>query len=432
MVDFGNPGRLDLVEEKGKGKEEKRREKREEEMARSREKEDLESRFNSQVSRSVADSSLSLFKLISTLIIFVVGVVVGLVSSSHINRYFTFQSDQFNFKNVYFDSEQFSPDGKMVVSCEGDGSLGIGSFIGRRNLSHRMTDGELFWRASLVPQKEEFPFRRVPRVAFLFLTRGPLPMLPLWERFFSGQEVEMYSIYVHALPGYELKVSNSSVFYGRQIPSQHVEWGSVSLVDAEKRLLANALLDFSNERFVLLSESCVPIYNFPTVYKYLVESAHSFVESYDDPTRYGRGRYSRWMKPDIKLSEWRKGSQWFEMHRTLAIKIVADTKYYMLFRKYCKPSCYPDEHYIPTYLHKFHGALNSNRTVTYVDWSEMAPHPASFTAANVTEGFIQSLRNNGTCSYNSGKTPICYLFARKFDPSALEPLLNFSSQVMGF
>lgn len=213
---------------------------------------------------------------------------------------------------------------------------------------------------------------------------------------------------------------------------QHVEWGSVSLVDAEKRLLANALLDFSNERFVLLSESCIPIYNFLTVYKYLVGSVHSFVESYDDPTRYGRGRYSRRMKPDIKLSEWRKGSQWFEMHRTLAIKIVADTKYYTLFRRYCKPSCYPDEHYIPTYLRKFYGALNSNRTVTYVDWSEMAPHPASFTAANVTEGFIQSLRNNGTCSYNSGKTPICYLFARKFDPNALEPLLNFTSRIMGF
>lgn len=213
---------------------------------------------------------------------------------------------------------------------------------------------------------------------------------------------------------------------------QVVKWGSVSLVDAEKRLLANALLDFSNERFVLLSESCIPIYNFPTVYKYLTESIHSFVESYDDPSRYGRGRYSRWMLPDIKLAEWRKGSQWFEMHRTLAVKIIVDTKYYIIFKKHCKPSCYPDEHYIPTYLRKFHGPLNANRTVTYVDWSEMAPHPASFTAGNVTRGLIESLRNNGTCSYNSRDTSVCFLFARKFDPTALEPLLNLTSQVMGY
>ncbi|KAK6121270.1 hypothetical protein DH2020_044973 [Rehmannia glutinosa] len=382
----------------------------------------------------MADSSISLLKLISILIIFVVGVVIGLVSSSHIDRYFTFQGDEFNFKNTYFDTEQFSHDGqKMVVNCDGEDCLSMESFVRLRNLNHRLRDDELFWRASFVPQKEELPFRRVPRVAFMFLTRGPLPMLPLWERFFSGQDVEKYSIYVHALPGFDLEVSNSSVFYRRQIPSQHVEWGSVSLVDAEKRLLANALLDFSNERFVLLSESCIPVHDFPTVYKYLIESIHSFVDSYDDPTRYGRGRYSRRMKPDIKLADWRKGSQWFEMHRALAVKIVADTKYYTLFKKYCKPSCYPDEHYIPTYIRKFHGALNANRSVTYVDWSQMGPHPATFTAGNITEGFLESLRNNGTrCSYNSGKTSICYLFARKFDPSALEPLLNITAQVMGF
>lgn len=63
----------------------------------------------------------------------------------------------------------------------------------------------------------------------------------------------------------------------------------------------------------------------------------------------------------------------------------------------------------------------------------IAPHPATFTAVNITVGFVQSLRNNGTmCSYNSEETPVCYLFARKFDVSALEPLLNMSLQVMGF
>lgn len=214
---------------------------------------------------------------------------------------------------------------------------------------------------------------------------------------------------------------------------QKVSWGDISLADAEKRLLANALLDFSNERFVLISESCIPVYNFQTVYKYITESVHSFVESYDDPSRYGRGRYSRRMGPDIKLRQWRKGSQWFEITRSLAIEIISDYKYYDLFRKYCHPSCYPDEHYIPTYLQIFHPLLNSNRTVTWVDWSLGGPHPASFGRENITEGFIQNIRNNGTeCWYNFQRTPICYLFARKFDPSALEPLLNISSKVMGF
>ncbi|XP_038991008.1 glycosyltransferase BC10-like [Hibiscus syriacus] len=265
----------------------------------------------------------------------------------------------------------------------------------------------------------------------MFITRGPLPFMPLWERFFKDHD-KYFSIYLHTPPDYHLNASIDS-FHGRQIPSQRVEWGTVSLADAERRLLANALLDFSNERFVLLSESCIPVYNFPTVYKYLIGSSYSFVESYDDPTRYGRGRYNRRMLPHIKLYQWRKGSQWFEMQRSVATYIVSDTKYYNLFKKYCKPACYPDEHYIPTFLNMFHGSMNANRTVTWVDWSMGGPHPAMHEGVNVTEGFIQAIRNNGTlCAYNDKLTSVCYLFARKFAPSALEPLLNLSSTVMNF
>ncbi|KAM7482012.1 hypothetical protein LguiB_006595 [Lonicera macranthoides] len=445
----------------------------------------------------VKDSSIRLFRLLSFLIIFMVGVIIGLTSSSHVDRYFNIQADQFYGSQAF----ALAPEGTVDSKCDDEqncikvDALTMTNFISPKTLAHSMSDEELFWRASMVPKKAEFPYSRVPKVAFMYLTRGPLPLLPLWERFFQGQNEKLFSIYVHAQPGYELNVINNSVFYRRQIPSQlgqamfsgeiialglyangrdemtpvygkrvlytllgligrnrtvedllgvlvlersldenyKVKWGSVSLFDAERRLLANALLDFSNERFILLSESCIPVYNFPTVYKYLTESLHSFVQSYDDPSRYGRGRYSRHMKPAIHLADWRKGSQWFELNRTLAVDIVADTRYYTVFKKYCKPACYPDEHYIPTFVHMFHGPLNSNRTVTYVDWSLGGPHPATFEAVNVTEGFIESIRNNGTqCWYNFETTYICSLFARKFAPSALEPLLGLASGVMDF
>ncbi|KAF3440670.1 hypothetical protein FNV43_RR18954 [Rhamnella rubrinervis] len=378
---------------------------------------------------------LKLVQILSFLVVFVAGVVLGLATSSHINQHFNSQAEVYSFINHYSTNLPAVAEKNCTIVRECDkieDCLSMKSFLKPKNLTHAMSDDELFWRASMVPIKEQLPYKRVPKVAFMFLTRGPLPMFPLWERFFYGHE-KLFSVYVHALPGYKLNVSNTSAFYQRQIPSKHVSWGTVALADAERRLLANALLDFSNERFVLLSESCIPVYNFPTVYKYLIGSTQSYVESYDDPSRYGRGRYSRKMLPDIKLYQWRKGSQWFELHRTLAVYIVSDTKYYNLFRQYCLPACYPDEHYIPTYLNMYHGALNSNRTVTWVDWSLGGPHPALYEEANISEGFIQSIRNNGTlCQYNSEMTSICYLFARKFGPSALEPLLNLTSSVMEF
>ncbi|KAI3770437.1 hypothetical protein L6452_01570 [Arctium lappa] len=406
--------------------------------------------FDSHKGSVSKDFSVGLMRILCFLIVFVIGIVIGLASSSHVDRYFTSQpySPKLNHASphpnplytnsitkttIETDDRNCTTTTNIVISCIKEDCLSMKSFRAPKNLSHGMSDDELFWRASLVPEKAHYPFDRMPKIAFMFLTRGPLPLLPLWERFFKGQDKRKYSVYVHTNPDFKLDVSNSSVFYNRQIPSQAVMWGTVSLVDAERRLLANALLDFSNERFVLLSESCIPIYNFPTVYKYLVGSIYSFLDSYDDPSRYGRGRYNRRMKPDIRLRDWRKGSQWFEMNRALAIKVISDTKYYNLFKRYCTHDCYPDEHYMATFVHMFHESLNADRTVTYVDWSLGGPHPASFEDKDVTESLIRSLRKNGTtCLYNKGTTSVCFLFARKFNLSALEPLLKLVPKVLEY
>lgn len=84
---------------------------------------------------------------------------------------------------------------------------------------HSMNDSDLLWLASMEPRRYDHPFKRVPKMAFMFLTKGPLPFAPLWERFFKGHE-GFYSIYVHTLPDYKSDVPSSSVFYRRQIPSQ--------------------------------------------------------------------------------------------------------------------------------------------------------------------------------------------------------------------
>ncbi|KAF3662442.1 hypothetical protein FXO37_12449 [Capsicum annuum] len=141
------------------------------------------------------------------------------------------------------------------------------------------------------------------------------------------------------------------VFYSRQIPSQVAEWGKISIIDVERRLLANALLDISNEWFVILSESCIPFHNFSVVYRYIPESRYSFVSSFDDPRSIGRGRYNQNMLPEIKITQWRKGSQWFEVNRKLAIDIIKDELFYPKFKHFFKPSCYVDEHYFPAMLH---------------------------------------------------------------------------------
>jgi len=97
--------------------------------------------------------------------------------------------------------------------------MGLMDLLAPSGVIHNMTDEELFWRASMAPKAHRTPYRRVPKIAFLFLVRGELPLRPLWEKFFAGHQ-ELYSIYVHPDPSYTGSLPPDSVFYGRMIPSK--------------------------------------------------------------------------------------------------------------------------------------------------------------------------------------------------------------------
>ncbi|XP_074363959.1 glycosyltransferase BC10-like [Apium graveolens] len=302
----------------------------------------------------------------------------------------------------------------------------------KENVTHNMDDDELFLRALTVPQNQEYADDYTPKVSFMFLIKGPLPLAPLWEKFFEGHE-GFYSIYVHSDPSYNESLSeDESVFRGRRIPSKKVEWGQFNMIEAEKRLLGNALLDASNQRFVLLSESCIPLFNFSTVYSYLINSTQTFVESYDLPGSVGQGRYNPLMQPEITLQQWRKGSQWFQMDRELALEIISDNKYMPLFKKFCEPPCYSDEHYIPTVTSMKFSVRNTNRTLTWVEWAKVSAHPTRFGKMHVTDELLNGIRSGGNCTYNGKETNVCWLFARKFRPDTLHRLLKMASEIMKF
>ncbi|XVF48153.1 hypothetical protein PTKIN_Ptkin03bG0168400 [Pterospermum kingtungense] len=293
--------------------------------------------------------------------------------------------------------------------------------------------------------KTPTPVSKNPKIAFLFLTPGTLPFEALWAKFFHGHE-DRFSVFVHA--SREKPVHTSHYFMGRDIHSEKVVWGKISMVDAERRLLAHALLDPDNQQFVLLSDSCVPLHNFDYVYNYLMLTNVSFIDCFVDLGPHGTGRYTDHMMPEVERNDFRKGSQWFSIKRQHAIIVMADSLYYTKFRLYCKPNmdgknCYADEHYLPTFFNMIDPGGIANRSVTYVDWSEGKWHPRSFRAQEITFELLKNLTSieesihftsdpkrrviSGPCLWNTMKRP-CYLFARKFYPETLNRLMmHFSN-----
>ncbi|KAJ0985776.1 hypothetical protein J5N97_004132 [Dioscorea zingiberensis] len=308
----------------------------------------------------------------------------------------------------------------------------------------------------------EPPFVGIPKIAFLFLARGHLPLDFIWHCFFQNADVERFSIYIHSAPGFVFNkaTTRSPFFHGRQLNNSiQVAWGESSMIKAERLLLGEALEDPANQRFVLLSDSCVPLYNFSFTYKYLLSSSKSFVDSFLNTKE---SRYNPKMSPTITQEKWRKGSQWITLVREHARVAVADDVIFPLFRKYCKRrpaldidkmknmkpvvqkehNCIPDEHYIQTLLSisKLDDELE-RRTLTYTAWNVSSTqmdrqnwHPVTFKYADASPHHINEIKNighvyypteyrNEWCKSNATLVP-CFLFARKFSQGAAMRLLS--------
>ncbi|XP_058724800.1 glycosyltransferase BC10-like [Vicia villosa] len=332
------------------------------------------------------------------------------------------------------------------------------SFVGGRGSTYsrpppvqarQLTDAEVESRVVINEILKYYSVQtKVPKVAFMFLTPGSLPFEKLWHMFFQGHEGK-FTVYVHASK--EKPVHVSSYFVGRDIHSEPVTWGKVSMVEAERRLLANALLDPDNQHFVLLSDSCIPVRRFDFVYNYLLLTSVSFIDSYVDLGPHGNGRYVERMLPEVEKKDFRKGSQWFSMKRQHAIITMADSLYFTKFKHHCRPNmegnrnCYSDEHYLPTFFNMVDPGGIANWSVTYVDWSERKWHPRSFRAHDITYQLMKKIayidesphytsdakRTVTPCELNGSKRS-CYLFARKFYPETQDRLIKLFSNSTTF
>nr|GMC52376.1 glycosyltransferase BC10 isoform X2 [Ipomoea batatas]GME19504.1 glycosyltransferase BC10 isoform X2 [Ipomoea batatas] len=255
-----------------------------------------------------------------------------------------------------------------------------------------------------------------------------------------GDTENKFSIHVHSRPGFLFSkiTTRSEYFLDRQVnDSIQVDWGEASMIQAERILLQNALVDPFNERFVFLSDSCIPLYNFSYTYNYIMSTFNSFVDSFADTKE---GRYNPKMHPVIPVQNWRKGSQkkplpefWREH------PVPADTSRIH--------NCIPDEHYVATLLAQEgqEGEI-TRRTLTHTSWDLSSSkkkrerqgwHPVTYKLADATPMLIRSIKDVDNIYYETeyrrewctskGKPAPCFLFARKFTRPAALRLLNMSS-----
>jgi hypothetical protein len=256
------------------------------------------------------------------------------------------------------------------------------------------------------------------KVAFLALTYGTFEKYELMRRFFNGADSGLYNLYIH---NKEDLRDEYFAKYRIKDKIQDTQWGHHSLVDATLLLLKEALADPCNTRFVLISDSHLPLHSMKTTCRILQEH-HGLYFSVLDQQMASHRFYKMFVMPQgspvhipisSKCAEF--VSQWFVCDRLAAESFLeADREYGHLFDR--SRITYADESWFAVMANHLKIPY-TDCSFCYWNWKlasekimtdkgcKMYPH----TFAEVTREFIDSQRDDGK------------LFIRKVHADTLVP-----------
>ncbi|KAL4439715.1 hypothetical protein ABPG75_002716 [Micractinium tetrahymenae] len=246
---------------------------------------------------------------------------------------------------------------------------------------------------------------------------APLSMLsPVDPDGVIGRQ-DLFSVYVHTMPGFYY--GNGSIFSGYQIDRRvFVTWGQYTVAEAERRLIISALSDQRNQRFILIRQTCTPLYPPHVVYLQLLSDTKSRVNACanTDGSMVERWNAALYMPGLLIPDKWRKSTQWKSLTRAHAELVAADRHLAPRFERECysylppvmvRPayvvaqnrtwvhrSCISDEHYIPTLL-AIHGRDQETTcydALTAADWVTGLWSPVVHHAEDINPDLIRRLR----------------------------------------
>lgn len=204
--------------------------------------------------------------------------------------------------------------------------------------------------------------KRKKKVAFLFLVRRTLNQPKVWQEFFAGSMGTSHTnVYCHPKDPNDVDVP----LLQEAVISENIAtaWGDVSVTRAILALLKAALSNSDNAKFVLCSESCVPLRPFKEIHAEITshnKSYFDFMALSDYIHRFGD------LRMDIPLCNFKKHATWWILDRKHAQICVAKQKHYLpAFKKVMVP----DEHYFATVL--WNESKQSEvicKQTTFVNW----------------------------------------------------------------
>lgn len=264
-----------------------------------------------------------------------------------------------------------------------------------------------------------------PKIAFLFLTYNNLKRPDIWNKFFdiklennidnttkySNKYSNKFTIYNHAKDKEQV---TDLILKDKHIP-EHIDtcWGCFGTVEANILMMKEALKDPLNKKFILVSDSCVPIISFDKLYKELMKDDKSRINYWKENNTLDR--YDSIIDPPFPKSEFKKQcAQGLIFNRTYAELLLKTINKYK--PKWKDMTCV-DEHYFGNLLIVLDPDFTKNTDIKNITFDIWQLNKINYKNINFddikTDNYInlKKLSNKGIDKIREHD----FMFARKID-----------------
>jgi Core-2/I-Branching enzyme len=244
------------------------------------------------------------------------------------------------------------------------------------------------------------------KIALCFLTYDNLSQPKLWRNIIDNNKNKI-NVYIHNKNDFVDKKYNLHQYCIKN-KLKETKWGDISLVKATLLLFKEALKCKENSYFILLSDKCIPLYNFNYIYNHILKTKSNIISCID---RH-KERFNK-LKNKIFFNkkQFMKQSQWMVLERSTA-HFFTEENFTDIFGN---DFFAPDEHYFINICIKFNIPY-VNQRITYTNFTG-----ESKTIRKVSTSHPKTylyLSNDKIKEITENKS---YFFMRKISPRCILP-----------
>lgn len=240
------------------------------------------------------------------------------------------------------------------------------------------------------------------KIGFLFMIYNKLEKEDLWYMFFKDIPKDKYSLYIHSkyTPEFENSFFNNFI-----IPERHdTEWGTYSLVNVQNKLFKKAF-DDDCYKYIILSDTHIPLHTFDFIYNFLTQNNNSYVYSFiikKNSSIYNERFKSINNIKKYNIDNFMYGNQWNILNKDHVEFLLTNEKE---FEEIFKNSVIPDEYAYLNYFRENNKISMANIKTTFISPArsydkKYRPFPHTFDLDELNYNLLRKIKSS-------------YLFMRK-------------------